>query len=632
MNKNLPILIVEDDKGVSFLITEKIKEIYDFTVQCYTGSEALTWLENNSAEIITLDFSLPDMNAIEFITKLKNKKIEVPPFIVATGYGDEKIAVELMKLGARDYFVKESNFIESIPKIIENLLKSIKLENELKESKKLLEEKQRLLEQAQKIAHLGSWLYDFNNDSIYWSQEMYNIFDLTFGEELNYKKTLNFIYEEDRQNVEIARKTAIEKKTDINIEYRIVTKKNEIKYVHERGEFNKDSETISLSGTLLDITEYTKIKQQLIHSEKLSVVGQLSAGIAHEFNNILAILKTNVQYLQSLSQQNDETSEFYNIFIDQIDRAAVIIKQLMIFAKPKESKKTMVSINFLIDEVLKLQSKQLNFENIKVIKNYSDETFVLGDSGQLQQVLINLIINASHAIMPKEKGEIKIITENKSNNVVIKIIDSGIGIEKNIHDKVFTPFFSTKGAYASNRHKINGTGLGLAVSQKIIENHNGRIFFDSQPGIGTEFTIILPSAVSERIYDDYKKPDINFENINKKNSFILFVDDEHEIINIIKKILKKYGYTNVATVNEGIKAIELSKKSKFDIIFMDIMMPDINGYKAVQEIRKHDSTAVIFFTSGKIDIEKSNLHDLNIKGVIQKPFDFNEIIDAIEKS
>ncbi|HON57241.1 MAG TPA: response regulator, partial [bacterium] len=122
-----PIVILEDDEGLAFLITEKIKEIYLPVISFQTASKAIDWLENNrnQAKFMMIDFSLPDMNAIGFLNCLKEKNIPIPRFVVVTGYGGEQIAVELMKLGAEDYFVKNSQFLESIPKIIKTQLKSI---------------------------------------------------------------------------------------------------------------------------------------------------------------------------------------------------------------------------------------------------------------------------------------------------------------------------------------------------------------------------------------------------------------------------------------------------------------------------------------------------------------------------
>ncbi|HON56952.1 MAG TPA: ATP-binding protein, partial [bacterium] len=496
--------------------------------------------------------------------------------------------------------------------------------------------KQELLEQAQSIAHIGSWRFDINFENIICSNEIYNIFELDINEPLSYQKLISCIHEEDKQNVINTHLSAITNKTNYSIKYRIKKNENNIKYVNEIGRFNKAENIDFLSGTVQDITEFTQMQEQLIHSEKLSVTGQLAAGIAHEFNNILSILKSNIQYLEmKLSKNNAEQEivELYKIFIEQIDRAANIVKQLMLFSRPKPPQKKNVNVNEVIEEILKLQNKQLEFENIKISKQYSnDDVYICCDDGQLQQVLMNLIINARHAILAasKNNGEIKIIIEKINGKVIIKIIDNGIGIPQNVQDKIFTPFFSTKGAYIKdiNQPKIKGTGLGLAISKKIIENNDGKISFVSKENVGTEFILEFNALLENKDNLPQKK------NITKKddlpnNTPILFIDDEQTLLQLISKNLKNKGYTNIYIATNADIATVLVKTINLKFIFLDIMMPFVDGYKLLKKLQNINAESDYYFMTGNLDVDVSMIDEYKVQGILQKPIDIEKIIEII---
>jgi CheY-like chemotaxis protein len=241
---------------------------------------------------------------------------------------------------------------------------------------------------------------------------------------------------------------------------------------------------------------------------------------------------------------------------------------------------------------------------------------------------LNLILNARHAIKPKGKGEIFIKMYDQNDEVVVIFSDNGIGISDEIKNKIFTPFFSTKGAYSKDNLGLKGSGLGLSVSYKIIQQHDGKISFESFADKGTSFKIILP-AVREI---PLKKSLTNFINNSWKKDFrILIVDDEVVFIQTIKLLLNKLGYEKIGIANSGKDALNKFSQMKFDTVFLDMLLPDMDGYSILSELKKISDNTPVIFISGQVGLEEKQIEKKGIFGFIQKPFDIKEIDEFLIK-
>ncbi len=248
------------------------------------------------------------------------------------------------------------------------------------------------------------------------------------------------------------------------------------------------------TAIILDITERKKLQEQLIQSAKLAALGELVSGITHEVNNPLAVITGYSEMMMEEPSLTPDTRKIFQIIYKESERAKRVIKNLLSFARQHSPDKQKVSINEILDQTLELLEYDLRKNNIQVQRNYDKNLpYILADPNQLQQVFLNLIINAQHAISNTERqGEIHIETkvtkgtDKKPHSVNIFIRDNGCGIPKNILDKIFDPFFTTK-------PEDKGTGLGLSVSHGIIKEHGGNIYVESTEGKGTIFKIELPA-------------------------------------------------------------------------------------------------------------------------------------------
>ena len=257
--------------------------------------------------------------------------------------------------------------------------------------------------------------------------------------------------------------------------------------------YNNDGEIIGVTTASMDITEYEIMKRRMLRSERFSVVGKLASGVAHEFNNILAVIMGHVQLFLNKNKNNISNEEYKNfeLIIDKCKRAKEITYSLFKIASPLEAKKETHDLEKIIDEVFGFFKKDFIQYNIEIVRKYRLNINIKIDMSQMKYIIMNLISNSIHAIIPQKKGKIIIYTYKNEKNIVIIFADTGTGIEEEITNKIFDPFFTTKGGY-SKENVIEGTGLGLSVVYKYIQNHDGNIEVKSVKGKGTTMIIKIP--------------------------------------------------------------------------------------------------------------------------------------------
>ncbi len=233
-------------------------------------------------------------------------------------------------------------------------------------------------------------------------------------------------------------------------------------------------------------------QESLIRAERLSATGKLASGVAHEFNNVLGIIRAHAQLLESDAAVDADARRMLDVIIGQTRRGAEVAAGIMALARPSPLQRRAVDLAELTRQVLALQRKQLELENIRVELRLTDGLVSMADPGKLQQVLLNLIINARHAMLPARGGTLTVAAEAAAGMAQIHVKDTGVGMDEETRHRIFTPFFTTKGASADNALGVRGSGLGLAVSYMIMQEHGGSIDVISAPGAGTTFTLLLP--------------------------------------------------------------------------------------------------------------------------------------------
>ena len=292
-----------------------------------------------------------------------------------------------------------------------------------------------------------------------------------------------------------------------------------------------------------------------------------------------------------------------------------------------EIHRNMHDIAELIKSVLSLTEEQSKKNNIRAAIKYRRVPKIEVNTGEIQQVFLNIVMNARDAMSPKG-GKLEIGIKKVKDNVEISFTDTGIGIEEENLSRVFEPFYTTKGAVGGDT-RIQGIGLGLSVSYGIVERHGGTIEVESEVGRGTTFTIRLPvkaEKVKKRIVKEKSKPKAK----KTKPMNVLVVDDEEEICKMFTKWLSFEGH-QVKSALTGKKALDLVKKESFDIVFLDIVMPGIPAIDILAEIKEFSPKTKIFMITGKL-VDKESWKELRKRGAdgyLQKPFKIEDIINNI---
>ena len=399
------------------------------------------------------------------------------------------------------------------------------------------------------------------------------------------------------------------------------------------------SDTDSLLESLADTTAYVihsaNTEMALLQSEKLKSLGEIAAGVSHEFNNILAIIMGSAELLLEGYNDERELKKGLNSIVDASSDGAGIVKMMLTFANAEIniSEYSFFNLKNLIKQAIAFtmprwknmaQSEGINYRLetegvIQVPQIYCNPI-------ELREVLINLINNAMDA-MP-DGGRISLSTRSDKNYVFLSVSDTGVGMNESVKQKIFDPFYTTR--------RPQGTGLGLSVSYSIIKRHGGKIEVESEVGKGTTFMLSIPvrkGAAQETIPPGPElKPKVR-KNMKRKQKGlrVLVVDDKEEICTVLDGFLTRKGHT-VKTVGNGTEAILLSKKGNFDLVICDLAMDKVTGYDIIRAINKLDKRPKIGITTGRSKklkyIDKED--DLKVDFIIKKPFNLSELTKHID--
>jgi two-component system NtrC family sensor kinase len=367
---------------------------------------------------------------------------------------------------------------------------------------------------------------------------------------------------------------------------------------------------------------------QLIQSEKLSAVGQFVAGIAHELNNPL----TSVVGFSELLQSQDLEPKYKN-HLDHIARAAIrchkIVHSLLGFSRQQEPERKLVLLHNVVDAVLEIVSYDMRTNNVTVERNFAPELPpILADAHQLQQVILNILSNARQAMEGyRRDGRIVLSTGTTGTQVWLRIKDNGPGMRKEVLSRIFDPFFTTKA-------QGKGTGLGLSLSYGIIQEHQGSIRAESEPGDGAEFIIELPAAdASAAVSADARGRSAAPFKPNSPALNVLAVDDEESILHLVQEVLRAEGH-NVTGVTSGQAALELVARHRYDVIVSDWKMPGLSGMHVFEDLSTKDpatAARMLFMTGDVVNDKFQEFLKKNNRICLPKPFSIREFRAAVDK-
>ncbi|HID29304.1 MAG TPA: response regulator, partial [Desulfobacterales bacterium] len=411
---------------------------------------------------------------------------------------------------------------------------------------------------------------------------------------------------------------ADEGKPDLNL---LMTFSNHVAIAIENARLYRDLEKTYLSS---------------LHAQKMAAIGNLAGGIAHDFNNILQAILGHVGLLSyDLGEQSPEYSTRLRRIESSAQRASDLIRQLLTFSRKEESQPQPIALNSEVKEVMKLIGSAIPKMISIELQLEPDLLMIDADPVQVHQILMNLAVNARDAML--DDGKLVIGTKNVTldeaycrthsalrpgEHVVLSVSDTGHGMEKDVLDHIFEPFYTTKDVG-------QGTGLGLSTVYGIVKSYHGHITCESERGRGTTFKVYFPTSGKDRqrLHEKRGKDPL----VVHGTESILLVDDEATIREYCGELLKGYGYT-VLTARSGEEALELFVREKgcIDLVISDLIMPGMGGKRCLEEILKLDpGVKVLMMTGYAVSDHISQALEAGAKGVLNKPFSGQEMATMI---
>ncbi|KHE91668.1 MAG: response regulator [Candidatus Scalindua rubra] len=630
------ILIVDDNKDHQILMEEALEQFIQEANLVFvgTGEECLLKLSKEDYEAVVIDFNLSDMDGLEVLRSMNYKEYNIPAIMV-TAFGDENIAVEAMKLGALDYIVKSTGYLKRLSSIVLRVIQ----EPKLKKEKEKVENDLRASELKYKT------LIDNMIDVVFTADKELNIISINLAGQRVFEysceeiKGLNFydlIHDADKEKIIDCIKGSFAGNREFleGFEFRIKTGNGRRKDVqlNAKVDYDNDDNVIGFEGVVRDITGRKEFEQKLFQIDKLNALGLQSSGVAHEFNNILGII---LGYLEIVKDDMEGVSEKAVDALRIIEKAArdgsVIVDKIQQFSRIKkehEKKEEFIDLIDVVNDALEFtmprwkteaQSKGIEYEIIN--NNFAaSKCRIRCNPSELREVIINIINNSIDA-MPIG-GKIEVSIKTGENNVIISISDNGIGIKDDIKDKIFDPFFSTKG--------VKRSGLGMSLSYSIMARHGGEILVDSCVGKGTTMHLKMP------LFDDEIESSGDEETgiITSHNADILIIEDEDVILDMMKILLESRGH-NVFVSQDSSVGIEMYENNQYDIVLCDLAMPKLNGWQVAKFIKEYDTvrkrtkTPVVLITGYELDADNIDYKKEGVDFILNKPIVFDALYKII---
>lgn len=483
------VLLINQDKKEMQLLEKSIGAYCPSAlfVRIDDALKGMNILVNERFDAVFADYELT-VRGINFLREIDRKKIFIPTVVIIEE-GHELNAAEAVKEGAFDYIIRRQGTMELLPSVLERIQSIFPLKGEQGEE---MEEQSLLFKRIYRSQKWWQNIIDAITDYLFVIDKNYKIlrtnkaFAGLFG-----KEPADIImkpYYELFDRTEPHEWCTLPKSRDSSSSYSVERPLNDTVYLISCFPIYYDEHDAAVY-ILKDITETRRLKDQIYHLDKLSSLGTLTSGVAHEINNPLTGI---IGYTEMLlmSEQGETTKKYLRNVYDSAIRCKRIVENMLTFSRQNPAQKSPEDINDIIDKTVELHEYWLRSTNIEIIRDYGEVPYVAVDRQQMQQVILNLLINAEHAIADtKRKGRIELKTtlDSQSGSTVITITDNGKGIPQDILPKIFDPFFTTK--------PVNkGTGLGLSIAHGIIAEQGGTIEVKSAPGEGTSFIITLPNT------------------------------------------------------------------------------------------------------------------------------------------
>lgn len=652
------VLIVDDDPGARLLARASLEASSLDVIEAEDGAAALALFEEHCPDIVLLDIVMPGMDGFEVCASLRRlPRASDTPIVVMTGLEDVSSINRAYEVGATDFVGKPVNHVV-LQQRVRYMLRATQTMKELRDS-------ERRLSRAQRMARVAHWEWNRDSDTFWVSEAFGKLFGGTPRSHEGISGAAEWIHPHDLDRVTEAFTVALEKGSAVSIEHRITLPNGNERVVHHQAEPVDDGQgKPRWAGALQDITESADLRRQLMHADRLTAVGQLAAGVAHEINNpssfVLANLVLMGEHLdvlnealcrmhhKTLAAEDEEplavdalfaeyrldhrVQELGDMVSDNLEgmkRIVGIVKDLASFSRVEQEEIENFNINDVVRAACNMTSNEIRHQGLLTVELGTCPP-LRGHPGKIGQVLTNLLINAAHAIRCERPDghEVRVTTSTERGAVKITIEDTGCGIPEANQRHIFDPFFTTKS-------RNQGTGLGLSLSAEFVRKHGGDIRLVRTSDEGSLFEVTLPRKERRRsTLPNMLAPRRERVAAGRR---ILVIDDEIPLLRAFKRILSKDNI--VITACGGREGLEILENDRhFDAVICDLMMPGVDGIDVFEWLQERDADVaqrLIFCTGGAFTRRaKAFTAEVDVP-LIQKPIDWEnltELIDSLRSS
>ena len=623
-SETIKVLLIEDNPGDARLVKEMLLEAGTKRFSLEHAScirEGLALLSQKSYHITLLDLSLPDGQGLDTIHRVCPASPHLP-VIILTGLNDETIAIRAVHEGAQDYLVK-GQMNSTL------LVRAIRYAIERKRTEEVLREEEDRLRQLFDEAPVGYHEVDREGRIVRVNQTELEMLGYSV-EEMVGKLFWKFMMEEEMARKAFRASLSEALPIGSSFEHHYLKKDHTILTVLSENRLlrNQRGEVVGLRTTIQDITDWKRtakekeeLEQQFRQSQKMEAIGLLAGGIAHDFNNLLTVISGYSQMALGTLKEDDHSRGDIQEIKKAAERAANLTRQLLAFSRCQVMEIKVLDLNLLLGDLEKMLKRILG-EDIELLFRFSKELFpTKADAGQMEQVVLNLAINARDA-MP-HGGKLTIETANVELDetycqthrdmkpgqfAMLSVSDTGIGMSPDVKERIFEPFFTTK-------EVGRGTGLGLSTAYGIVRQSGGCFWVYSEPDHGTTFKIYLPRAFEKPILlSDQEEKD----SVPPGKETVLLVEDDPLVRSLALRILQGQGYKVLEAANgeEALKVVQEKARGEIHLLLTDVVMPKMGGKQLVEELKVLRPEIKILFTSGYTNC------DIVHRGILESEINF----------
>jgi signal transduction histidine kinase/CheY-like chemotaxis protein len=645
---SISILIIEDNPGDQLLLEANLGDTHlsiAGITMASTIEEGINCLKKENFSLVFLDFFLPDSNGLESYTALSkiNSKI---PVIILSGLSDTELSLKAITLGAQDFLLKGLYDCHSLEKAVQYSI-------ERKKNIELLKQNNERYDIISKATKDIIWDWDILTDKIKWIGEglkKYNPANLE-PDKLDYNFWLNNLHPDERSSVTDHLKKSIQAGENAwESDYQFLRNDGKYDYINSRGYVirNEEGTAIRMIGSMQDITERKTAeietqKARIEAEEARKTQEQFLANMSHEIRTPMNGVVGMTELLAGTVLNKDQ-QDYVETIQESAANLMVIINDILDLTKIVAGKitieKTDYNFSHLIATIIKTHKCKADKKGIQLKSNIDQQIYpvLLGDPVRLSQILNNLVGNA---IKFTESGEVNLDvwlqkSEGKPDTLQFSISDTGIGIAEENAESVFERFTQVAG---DSKRKYGGTGLGLTITKQLIELQGGKIQVKSKQGEGSVFSFYLPVEKGDCRQRSEIPMTSKEQDYQLKNLKILLAEDNLINQKVVIRVLTSQGAV-VDIANHGREAIDMLKKKQYDLILMDLQMPEMDGYEATKIIRNDmgvttSNTPIIAMTASALITDKTKCLHAGMNDYIAKPFLagelYRKILSQVEK-